>query len=183
MVGSSPCAAPVMVSRYLPPSDPLLLRIPCGSRLRLFAGPSWVYAVYAEDWDNQPESLLSLRGEGAQAKVVISEPLEAMARGDRPSRYHKIYFDLCLHSTPGHFRADADELETLRYSFEPAPGAPCSWCKNRTYCGILTLARGCNLPQGKEFTIGAFLAVWFATKGEYRCLDALTPRLEVNSED
>ena len=180
MVGSSPCAAPVMVSRYLPPSDPLLLRIPCGSRLRLFAGPSW---LYAEDWDNQPESLLSLRGEGAQAKVVISEPLEAMARGDRPSRYHKIYFDLCLHSTPGHFRVDADELETLRYSFEPAPGAPCSWCKNRTYCGILTLARGCNLPQGKEFTIGAFLAVWFATKGEYRCLDAPTPRLEVNSED
>ena len=52
---------------------------------------------------------------GIQAKLIINEPLEAISAGRQPSEYAKVFFDLCPHSTPGHFNINKDEMTMQKF--------------------------------------------------------------------
>jgi hypothetical protein len=138
----------------LPCSDPLLLQVPLGSRLRMHATDAW---GWLRTWESG--ALLSLR-DGAQTKVVISEPLEALERGSAPGPFDKIYLDLCPHSTPGHFTVTQEELADGKFSFMAVPGAQCEWCGSSSWCGVVAVVRA-KLPEVGALLISSFLSSSF----------------------
>ena len=137
----------------LPPGDPLLDRIACGSRVQVQATESW---SWLNSWDR--DASISLR-DGAQAVVVINETVEKLESGRALTEHDKIYLDICPHSTPGHFHVSREERANGTFRIAATPGAPCAWCGCSSGCGVAAVARANQLPDGVKLCISSLLSL------------------------